>query len=67
MEWSYEIQNTHITEEIPPLFSFMLSDPVDNEALWLGGIYNAKGAIVSFNTEVVNAMAYIRFDRMDEI
>ena len=56
--------NTHVTESIAPFLYFMFDNPAVEHELWIGGVYDGKGSVMSFHTEVGNAISLIRFNEM---
>ena len=59
--------NSHTTNVVPPFLYFMIENPLDQDELWLGGLYDSQGTILSFNKEIgLNIKGY-RFTRMQEI
>ena len=53
-----------MAEEVPPMLSYMFSDPTNNEIIWSTGVYDAYAVILSFNKDVGNINSYIRFNDM---
>ena len=67
VDWSYEILNTHMEEQVPPMLDFMFSDPTNNEIIWSTGVYDSYAVILSFNKQVGNINSYVRFNEMTKL
>ena len=53
-----------MAETVPPMLSYMFSDPTNNEILWSTGVYDSYAVILSFSKEIGNTMSYVRFNEM---
>ena len=46
------------------MLDYMFADPTDSEMLWMGGVYDARAAIISFHKVNGNTQGQVRFDKM---
>ena len=45
----------------------LFNDPWDASKLWLGGVYNERAGVMSFEREAGNALTFVRFEWMTEL